>query len=257
MEQHIEILETLPFKEGRKAYITRKYGDMWDLPRFDHPHYRSEKSDYPWVKAERVIKKFLGKSFDKAFSYYCNQVKVYEQYEFLDNFNQHQSWGYSSHPSEYIVDDKGNIQINPEYKKRYRKRKKDTSNGVTFESYDYAEGYRHNETGEIKNNLTWCDNPRRWARIVVSGFWKHFDDVNDKEYHRLKREDRHRKELNDRRYKKWARYEKQYSFLTDEEIKLKKEEITDLIKIESHGFDENSFKGIEYHGQKRKLKNKS
>lgn len=256
MEHKIDTLDKLPFKESRKSYLTRKYGSMWNLNRFDNPYYKSNKGDYAWVKADRVIKKFLGKSFDKAFSYYCNQVEIYEQFEFLDNFKQHSHWGYSIYPSEYIVDDNGNIQINPEYKKRRWHRKKDTSDGVTFESYDYAEGYRHNETGEIKKNLIWGDNPRQWTRIVVSGFWKHFDDVNDKEYIRLKREDHQRKELNDRRYKKWARYEKQYSFLTDEEKKLKKEEITDLIKLESHGFDENSFKGIEYHGQKRKLKNK-
>lgn len=80
---NLEKLEELPKKESRKEYITRKYGDMWDLRRFDHPWYRSDKNDDPQVIAKRVIKKYLGKSFDDAFSYYCTLVKKHEHDEFL------------------------------------------------------------------------------------------------------------------------------------------------------------------------------
>ena len=75
----LDELEKLPKRESRKAYLTRKYGDMWDLPRFDHPWYRSNKSDLAYVKAQRVIKKFFGKSFNKAFSYYCKLVQINEK----------------------------------------------------------------------------------------------------------------------------------------------------------------------------------
>ena len=74
-------LNELPFRESRKEYITRKYGDMGNVKRFDNSWVRSEKSDFPWVIAKRVILHNVGKSFDKAFSYYCKQVEQYDQME--------------------------------------------------------------------------------------------------------------------------------------------------------------------------------
>jgi hypothetical protein len=254
---NIDKLDTLPFRESRYQYITRKYGDMWDLPRFDNTWHRTDRSGYPWVKAERSIKRYLGKSYAKAFSHFCKQVEQYEQYEFDEYFRGYdRRW--NSYPAEYIVDDNGNIQRNPEYetyKTRYRRSKKRDS--VTFKSFDYKESYVNIHTGEINDNPNRYNCSRHkpygdWVLTVVEGFWKQFDDVNDKEYYRLKREDQHRNELNDRRYKKWARYEKAYSFLTRAEEKLIEEREIDLIKRDAHGFDDNSFKGIEYHGQKRK-----
>ena len=256
---NINNLESLPFRESRYQYITRKYGNLWDLPRFDNPWHRSDKGSYAWIKAERTIKRYIGKSYDKAFSHFCKQVEQHEQYEFNKYFTETgRHW--NRYPNEYIVDDNGNIQYNPEYKqyKRRYKRDKQTTD-ITFKSFDYKESYINIHTGEIN------DNPHRynlfndkpygdWVLTVVEGFWKHFDDINNKEYHRLKREDQHRKELNERRYKKWARYEKKYSFLTRSEEKLIEEKEADLIKRDAHGFNENSFKGIEYHGQKRKIK---
>jgi len=256
MDHLLDNLENLPKRESRKDYLTRKYGDMWDLKKFDHPHYRSENSDYPWVKAERVIKKFIGKQFDKAFSYYCKQVEQFEQYHFHTYFKKDEHRWNRSYPSKFIVDKNGNIQRNKEYEQKpWKKKNKDKK--VIFTSFDYKEGYYNKETGETVTQLSYCatfkHNRHKWKEIVVSGFWKEFESKEDKEYIRLMIEDKKRKKLEERRYKKWLK-EKQYSFLTKKEEELLKQKETDLIKRDSHGFDENSFKGIEYHGQKRKRK---
>ena len=56
-----------------------------------------------------------------------------------------------------------------------------------------------------------------------------------------------------REYKKQQK-EIQYSFLTKDEQRRIKERETDLVKRDSHGFNDESFKGEYYHGQKRKKK---
>jgi hypothetical protein len=256
MEEKIEKLENLPIKEGRKAYLTNKYGDMWDLHKFDHRWHRSDKSDYAWVKAERAIKRFLGKSYDKAFSYYCEQVEQYDYHEFKKYFESDNLRYYNTqYPTEYIVDGNGNIQYNKEYKlKPWRKRKEETK-GVIFKSYDYKEGYTHVKTGETKSDLRWFDNNSHWIYSVIDGFSKEFKSEFEKEYIRLVKEDKQRKELAYRRYEKWRKKHKVYDFRTDEEKNRIKEEESDLIKRDAHGFDDKSFIGEEYHGQKRK-KNK-
>ena len=257
MENIIDKLDNLPLKEGRKSYLTNKYGDMWNMRRFDNPWHLSEKSDYADVKAERVIKRFIGKSYDKAFSYYCNQVEQYE-YHFFKDYFEHIRY-HIKYPAEYIVeyivDTNGNIQYNKEYKLKPWKTRKSESKGVIFKSYDYKEGYTHIKTGETKSNLRWTDNKSHWIYSVIEGFSKEFESEFDKNYICLVKEDRQRKELAFRRYEKWRKKHKVYDFRTDEEKNRIKEEETDIIKRDAHGFDDKSFKGEEYHGQNRK-KNK-
>ena len=100
----LEKLDKLPKRQSRKAYLTEKYGDLYNLKRFDHSWALSDNSLLPWVKAQRIINKYIGKSFDEAFSKYCKQVRIYEQQEFLDYFNVYK-W-----KCDYFVDSNGNIQ---------------------------------------------------------------------------------------------------------------------------------------------------
>lgn len=252
MAQDIEKLDTLPFKEGRKAFLTRKYGDMWDLRRFDHPGWRSDKNDDPYVKAVRIIKKFIGKQYDKAFSAYCKLVEQYDYHYFSDEFKEHSRWG-----AEYIVDANGNIQKNKAYtlRGRYHKGKfsKNSDGVIIFKSFDYKEAYVNRFTGEIKTHITFCSNKGDYIYSVISGFWAEFDDPKDKTLLRYIKEDEKQKKLADKRYKKYLK-EKEYSFLSNDDIKEIKDKERDLIARDAHGFDENSFKGSEYHGQKRKNK---
>jgi hypothetical protein len=245
-------LDSLPKKESRKAYLTKKHGDMWNLHHFDHSWHRSDKNDYVWVKVKRVIKKYMGKSFDEAFSYFCTLVPKHEQSEFLKEFENAYGW----YEPQYIIDDNGNIQINKN-SHRYKKKKDKSKESVIFYSIDYEEGWYDTITKKIYNNKEFSRlhydmfPTKNFIKIVICGYSKEFESKKDKEYIRLMKEKAKQKKLFDKYYKKEKR-KKDYSFLTDDEKRKIEERQTDLIKRDSHGFDDESFKGYWYHGQKRK-----
>lgn len=79
-------------------------------------------------------------------------------------------------------------------------------------------------------------------------------EVSRRKYLQIHAENKQRRKLQDIDIKK-TRKQKQYSMLTRVETQLKKEKELDALKLLSHGFDDESFKGEHYHGQKRKKKN--
>lgn len=209
----IEKLENLPKRQSRREFLTERYGDMWDLKRFDHPWYRSDNNDLCWVKAERIIKKYMGKSFDKAFSEYCKKVEVFEQKEFLDLFKDRR-WRYA----DYMIDSQKRIQLNPE---RYQNKKYP----VKFRSFDYKLGYYDTIEKEFVDSphQYWrYHNSDRYIYTVVSGFEKTFESKKDPEYQRLQAEKVKAQKRNERLLKKQKK-NKQYCFLTDKEIEEKKQ----------------------------------
>lgn len=237
---NIEKLETLPSREARRESLTRRYGDMWNT-RFDHSWMRSTNDQYPYVKAERIIKKYLGKSFDKAFSEYCKKVKLHEQKEFLDFFDENH-WR-----NDYIIDAQKRIQLNLEKTPRYKK-------PIYFRSFDYQEGYYNIVTKEIVQSSRWWEyKNNNNIRVVIRGFERTFESRKDPEYQRLQAEKVKAQKRNDRLLKDQKKA-KAYCFLTNSELEKKKLAETDIATRDRHGFDETAFKGIEYHGQKRKLK---
>ena len=88
--------ENLPFKASRKEYLTEKYGDMWNIHKFDHPWYRSNKTKSPYFILDNAIKKFRGDSFDNAFSYYCKFVKREDQELFIEYFFPKRQWRFDN-----------------------------------------------------------------------------------------------------------------------------------------------------------------
>ena len=174
-------LELLPFRESRNAYLTRIYSNMWNLDKFDHTWIRSEKTDCYWTKIDHTIKRYIGKSFDRAFRNYCSKVELFEQEYFLNEFEKQYRYdgGYVNY-CRYIVDENGNIQYNP------NKRKPKPTKSITFYSFDYK---------ILGDNIT--------------GFSKFFEDKNDKGYLRLRAEDRKRQNL---LYKRNKNIRKEYGF---------------------------------------------
>lgn len=75
--------------------------------------------------------------------------------------------------------------------------------------------------------------------------------VSRRKFIQISYENRQRIKLQNIDRKKALRL-KEYSFLSKEEVLLQKEKELDKIKLLKHGFDEESFKGEHYHGQKRK-----
>jgi len=89
--------------------------------RFFKPETKEERSDrgwrhrhsenhrvndiWPWDRIDKLLKKYIGKPFDDAFSYYCKQVPKYQQHIFLEYFSpSHYRWR-----DEYYIDDDGLI----------------------------------------------------------------------------------------------------------------------------------------------------
>ena len=208
-EFYVDKYENLPFRESRKEFLTRKYGNLYSLSKFDHRWHRSNKSDYAWVKVDRVIKKFIGKQFDKAFSYYCTISPINEQIEFFEPFK-----GRWRNLAEYVIDKQGRIQRGKELILWNKKRKEERdSKGFWFYSIDYQEGYMHKISKEVIDKRTYQNNsysrygndPYRiyfrdedYIKVIINGFSKHFKSKKDREFIRLKKE----------KYKQYLLYKK-------------------------------------------------
>lgn len=211
----LEKLDQLPKRESRKAYLTRKYKNMYNLQKFDHPWYVSDKADSTYFIKHLVLKKYLGRSFDDAFSEYCKKVPIYKQSDFLEEFTN-RKWRSNAN---YLVDESGNIQFNPDgfiitfqkYKERYRNKP------VIFTSIDYKTGYINRKTKEIvdKNDSFVKFFPSNYKEIIISGYKREFESKKDPEYIRLKAEKRKQEKLLRKLNKKY-RKQKEYSFKREE-----------------------------------------
>ena len=70
----------LPYRE-RMKYINDKYNNYyWS--------YIPTNDIYPWKRIQRILDHNIGKSFDKAYSYYCRRVPGYQQHLFLEEFTK-------------------------------------------------------------------------------------------------------------------------------------------------------------------------
>jgi hypothetical protein len=197
----------------------------------------------PWSRSERILKAYLGKPFDEAFSFYCSISPKYQQHIFLGYFNKD-----SYYSERYSVDDKGILILHPD---RYIRRKEP----CVFYSIDYEVDYKDKKTGKIMGksyfNYHWS-NRNDYESIVIRGFSRTFSSSKDHVFQRLQQEKLRKQRLI--RKKEWKeKLQKVYCFKTQEEL-LRRQTAEDLRKRDSHGFDKHSFMGNPYHGQQRKKK---
>lgn len=59
----------------------------------------------PVSRVRRILVRFIGKSVDKAFKYYCAQVPKYQQSIFWEEFNETRTWYYRRSRGFQIADD--------------------------------------------------------------------------------------------------------------------------------------------------------
>ena len=197
--------------------------------------YRKIGNYFPWTHVERTLKKFKGKNVNKAFTHYCSVVDTCQQYMFWDEINEAERYGYKQNNSYrwgyWYVDKQNRIQ--------YKKPKKPNNEYVIY-SHDFKMG-----TVKVKH----IDETKRWwkkdytywteEREIIQGERFIFKKKNDA-YHKCYAEQLSK----GRKVEREAAIEaenKAYSFLTmKKEYALKNKEI-DIIKRDSHGFDEDSF----------------
>lgn len=277
----IEKLENLPQKQGRKAFLVERHGNLYNLKRFDHPWHRSLKEDNQWCMTERVIQNNIGKSFDMTFSYFCKKYPIYWQSYFLKQFGLNRS-GYG-----YYVDEQGNIQEN-----KYIKRK----NLICIQSSDYKTELRHKVTGDKKEYFTevyeqiikeypkckslpskvykhfnkigtyttngkflyyeYGTDPLRlkpvykrytaqesdFEHVVISGWIKYFESKNDPEYKRLMTESiKKSKKLHKNRYSKNKSPLSEKEFRAILKARVLKEREETRLKLEAKGMRPDAF----------------
>jgi hypothetical protein len=224
MKININNCENLPFKQSRKQYLVEKYGNLYNIPKFDGYSSRA-KREWAWNIAYEVAHNNIGKSFAMAFHYYCTKVSKREQYRFKELFFSSYTARYSI--QEWFLDDNGNIVYNP-WKKKPKK--------IVFYSIDYKSEKRNKYTNK-KYPEYWFKKPKineeDYYDFCIQGFSKEFETKNCKEFKRLRHEA-------NKAIKKQERLDKKrkdaiaYNFLTKDEINDKKES---LLKLERKGFD--------------------
>lgn len=214
---------------------------------------------YPYDIAERVAKKYTGKKFDDAFSYYCTLVPKYQQRVFLEffEFKRYRRYTFYYINSQGIICYKG-----PERRKVYP---------YVIKSPDYTSIEVHKITGHKKSDFTPVYEDKRYRHLVKyykyeskkTSFW--FEKkIPLKDRYIAKEEDFIERPLtgwkrvfyskNDPYFKKYRtlantlwkkkraeeakiKEEKLQEALRRREEQLKLEQLQNQIKIIKHGFD--------------------
>jgi len=224
--------------------------------------YHKVNGYFPYTHAIRIIKHYMGKSFNDAFTHFCKIVPKYQQHQFFERFKE-KTYKHGRYIECYI-DENGNIQSH--------KNLNECKGPYTFKSKDYKERwvkkieyYTFNELLGLKHKSVWYKAPKIYNNIyeipwrdksiykkeIISGEILSFDNKYDSKLIQLKSEKRQSDKKNIKELK-LARKVKQYSFLTTSEKLKKASKEKDIITRDRFGFDDDSFKGEAYHGQKRK-----
>ena len=224
-KKHLDI-DKLPYKESMT-----KGKDMWRY-RKDDCHKVNGK--YPWTHVQRVLKKYKGKNVDKAFTHYCSIVPKHQQRWFLEELEEATRHGYrfrGSYWGYWYVDKNKCIQYHEGDKRE-----------ISYEVYSHDIEWGYVNIKYTDENVRWWKNGYRYngtEYVVTKGEIFTFKKI-DASYHRCKAEQDSKR----RKAKREAEVEArkiQLSFLTREEIEDKEDKKNDIIKRDSHGFDENSF----------------
>lgn len=230
---NLEYLDNLPKRMGIRKEVCVKQKHLAPDFYYDYNNYKI---------IEHVSKRFLNKEINSAYSYFCKKIR--------NNYWYKEKWRdyYEDNDSLYYVDEQDYIKINLTILK------KDYNNHFpkTISSPDFKVEYRFKEPS-LKVNAVVNDrrfiSPHLYERIIIQGVKKVFDKPC-KEYYRWKYEKKkaNKKQL---RENKAAKKLIQYNFLTKKELS-NKFTLLNTIKLELHGMDKTNFRGIEYHGGKRK-----
>lgn len=155
--------------------------------------------DYtPYDIARRIIKEFIGKSYDEAFCKFCSLVPKYQQDVFNDCLDREMEFG----KRRFNIDEEGNlynVKDPNEYKGPY---------SITSDDYEFE--WRHKITGEVKPPYSYTLNNADYEKVTIRGEIRYFESKRDPEYQRYHREKlkesnrRLEKELKDRRNKKYS-----------------------------------------------------
>jgi hypothetical protein len=237
---NIEKLGDLPYKESFKQQDKGWCSRYWNRG-------KKYNGKYAWDFVEQILNKYKGKQVNNAFSEYCKIVESYDQYRFWEEFDKLENvrrWRGDDYECNYwFIDKNNNIQ--------YHKVKKEPKE-YHIQTADYEEGYEDHMGNIITteeyyklSSRAWMDTrwtrakSQKWKHIVIKGGYYTFKK-KDADFYRCLADENGKRDKMQREYEKYAE-KKAYSFLTREEEERIKDRDNDIIKRDSHGFDEDSF----------------
>lgn len=202
-------------------------------------HYRGNwhivEGRSPWAISHHIYKKFINKNINDAFSYFCSITPYYMQEYFwryisknIGESSRYRNW-YGD--NNYYIDEYNNIQ---------------KMKGIKPILSPVYVGKRT----VIKKEIKYFHKPKKgFARRLAPIIEEKEEIAFTKKYYPGEKGYK-RYFLERRKHKHYKEEEKEYDFNRLKRLK-KANELDNLIR-DRHGFDENSFRGIEYHGGKRK-----
>jgi len=209
---------------------------------------------WPWDRAKHILKKYIGKSINKAFSKYCEQVPIYQQRYFWKEVLQpgeiYSRWG----GKDFKLDAQNRVQlakpktpkakpvlVSKDYEILYRLKpeisigKKDALTGLIFEDRELSP-YEYNHY--VKNKLP---HAKYYGKVEI-GKKQQFESTKDPRFVRIKQEEQ-KKNRRDRKFYRKSQQEKEYTLLSRKELDKKRQRAIDNLKIVAKGFDlETSFR---------------
>ena len=246
-EKELERLENLPKRIGCSKEA-----------RYNNYYWKHSKRRFQgrciYDIANKIIEANVGKDFDLTFSYFCKQIGYNQQWYdcFLREFtidNARRRYALNSIYCGYWVDDNRLIQVT-----NYEK----TNNPYIWKSDDYKVEERYISDDKRVEGISWTERRKRELskdktyNFILSGSIKSYP-FNSRIAIKLRAE---KQQKHKKLYKQLLKSKKefQYCFMTKSEIQIKQDRELNWVNRDRFGFDENSFKGMYYHGQKRKLK---
>lgn len=250
-------LENLPKHIGTRRYI--KYYDRGGYSFYRRYNYEA------YIIGKRIIKHFVGKPFDDAFSKFKKETKglLNNSYEDFISWNI-RDYNYRNRYNHYIINDDGNIQYS-DYYLSWRNKKK----SVSYKTKDYTSDWFYKDTNckrtdfepiykypkyklgpikyyvlkKVKNKYWWKSDmilplyrqiiakPEDFVERVLSGKIFTFSSRKDPKYMRLVQDNskpKHKK-------KKYTMSEQQFREILNK--RKNEDNLTAEIKMIKHGFD--------------------
>lgn len=235
MDKNIEKYENLPTKSSMRYVERGDKRDRWKWSYNSGGVYRKINNKFPWTHVERILKKYKGKSVDKAFSAYCKIVDQCQQFLFWDELNDDKHhmrrYRYIAQYAYWYVDKNKCVQ-------RFVPKK--VKHGYAIHSHNIRWATINIHSGEEVKKHAWLyENNDNYEYTVVEGEIFEFKKKG-RAYNKCYAEQLSKAKRDARKERKQLE-KKQYSFLTREEEEQIKDIKNDGVIKESHGFTDVSF----------------
>jgi len=162
-ESQVRLIEDLPMRENRAAYLAENAGGMWNT-KISRRDWHTCPERNPWSLAKFLLKKYTGKSYDKMFSEWSSRVRhndLLREYKWILVKGNIQKYHNS-----YYVNDMGIVKKEKKKKSKYKR----TGFPKTFYSDDYK--CAHRVKPEFKHLIGKISTIRKFYSPQTGKMWE-------------------------------------------------------------------------------------